>query len=263
MKVRSMPRPNPNTTKATPVGRVPTARELVAAKGARGTQTTAVAVKELTPLVAKAPDTRPHRDRYLDDVSPATLVGRRIKFSKDGDFITVDDDQVIPEGAEFVALCDQALVGWLKFNGAGEPPISHMGLLYGDDFEMPERESLGDLDISQWEEGLDGKPADPWQHHMYLVLQDAATAELFTFTTASKTGRNAVGTLLRHFNRMQHSHPDEYPVVRLGTGGFNHRDERVGWVTTPVFVVCGRSPRHSVAKPDTSIGTFLNDEIAL
>ena len=37
-------------------------------------------------------------------------------------------------------------------------------------------ESLGDLDKSQWDEGLDGEPADPWQHHQYLVLQDTEDA---------------------------------------------------------------------------------------
>jgi hypothetical protein len=79
--------------------------------------------------------------------------------------------------------------------------------------------------------------------------------------TSSKTGRRAVGNLLRHFNRMQKTNPGEFPVVRLRTGGFQHRDDRVGFVSTPVFVVCGRSPRDSVATPDTSIGSLLDDAI--
>jgi hypothetical protein len=29
----------------------------------------------------------------------------------------------------------------------------------------------------------------PWQHQIYLVLQNTLTLELFTFTTSSKTGR--------------------------------------------------------------------------
>jgi hypothetical protein len=32
-------------------------------------------------------------------------------------------------------------------------------------------------------------------------------------------------------------------------------------VDVPVFVVVGRAPRDSAAKPDTSIGAYLNDEI--
>jgi hypothetical protein len=60
---------------------------------------------------------------------------------------------------------------------------------------------------------------------------------------------------------MQKTRPDELPVVRLGKGGFQHKDSRVGFVDVPVFVVIGRAPRDSATKPDTSIGTFLNDEI--
>ena len=75
------------------------------------------------------------------------------------------------------------------------------------------------------------------------------------------TERRAVGNLLRHYDRTQKSHPDELPVVRLKTGGFQHRDERIGWVHTPVFAVVGRAPRDSAAKPNTSLPADLNDEI--
>ena len=60
---------------------------------------------------------------------------------------------------------------------------------------------------------------------------------------------------------MQKTNPGELPVVRLRRGSFAHKDERIGMVNVPVFVVCGRQPRDSVAKPDTSLGAFLQDEI--
>jgi hypothetical protein len=164
--------------------------------------------------------------------------------------------------AEFIVLADETLVGWIKFNGAGEAPDRVGGLLF-DGFVLPLRESLGDLDESAWEEGLNGQPQDPWLHQQNLVLQRTDTQELFTFSTTSKTGRKAVGNLLRHYTRMKKSHPDELPVVRLGKGGFQHSDQRVGFVVTPVFVVVGRAPRDSAATPDTSVGTFLNDERSL
>ena len=99
------------------------------------------------------PDSRPYRDRYLDEVAPASVVGRMIKFNgKDGKFITTDDDPEVAEAVEFIALCAETLVGWVKFNGVGEPPDRMMGLLY-DGFVMPPKESLPDRDESQWEEG--------------------------------------------------------------------------------------------------------------
>ena len=184
-----------NTAKA----RTPTARELVAARQAQAPTATSVPAPKASTAVA-VPDNRSYRERYLDDVAPASIVGRMIKFSKEGTFVTHDDGAEIDEGAEFTVLADETLIGWIKFNGDGEPPSREMGLLY-DGFSMPARESLGDLDTAQWELGLDGQPADPWQHHQYLVLQHTGTAELFTFVTSSKTGRRAVGNLLRHFDR--------------------------------------------------------------
>jgi hypothetical protein len=205
-------------------------------------------------------DNRDPVQRYIDEIAPASIVGRMIKFSKEGKFVTHDDGEAINENVDFTALCDQTLIGYIKFGAEGEPPDRVMGLLYNG-FVMPARETLGDLDTTKWELGLDGKPADPWQHHVYLVLQRGDTGELFTYVTSSTTGRRAIGNLLRHYDRIRKSHPDEYPVVRLKLGGFQHRDERVGWVDTPVFAVVGRVPRDSAAKPDTSPAADMNDEI--
>jgi hypothetical protein len=198
---------------------------------------------------------------YLDEVAPVSIVGRMLKFNhKQSNFITTDDEAAIPEEATFIALCDQTMIGWVKFN-EDAPPDRVMGVLY-DGFRMPRREELGDTDPSLWATGLDGKPADPWQHHQYLVLQSTETAELFTFVTSSATGRRAVGNLLHHYNRMVRTKAnDELPVVKLKTGGFNHKDDRIGWVPTPVFAVVGRAPRDSAAKPDTSISGDMSDSI--
>ena len=192
------------------------------------------------PTAVALPDGRTPREVYLDEVAPAAIVGRLIKFTREGTFVTADDEAEIADTTDFTALCDQTLVGWLKFNDDA-PPDRVMGLLY-DGFVPPRREALGDLDQAKWPAGLSGAPEDPWRHQMYLVLQ-GDNSELFTFATSSMTGRRAVGNLLRHYDRMQKSHPDELPVVRLKTGGFQHRDERIGWVHTPVFAVVGRAPR--------------------
>jgi hypothetical protein len=206
------------------------------------------------------PDNRTDLQRYIDEIAPASIVGRMIKFSKEGEFITTDDDAAIGDDVDFTALVDQTLIGWIKFNGEGAPPDRHMGLLY-EGFRMPARDGLGDLDQSKWELGLDSKPQDPWSHQVYLVLQRGDSGELFTLVTSSITGRRAVGTLLRHYDRMQRTHPDMYPEVRLKVGGFQHKDDRVGWVKTPVIAVVGRTPKDNAAKPDTSLAADMNDQI--
>jgi hypothetical protein len=196
---------------------------------------------------------------YLDAISPASIVGRMIKFSKDATFVTPDDGSEVSPDQDFIALCDETWIGFVKFNGPGNPPDRIGGLLY-DGYVLPERASLGDTDQSQWEIGLDGQPDDPQKHHMYLVLQQADTRELFTFVAGNKIGRRAVGNLLRHYNRLRRSGSDEVPVVRLRKGGYPHKDDRVGWVDTPVFVVFGKTPRDGAAKPDTSTGGVLGGD---
>jgi hypothetical protein len=215
-----------------------------------------------TSTAVAVPDTRSPREQYLDDIAPAAIVGRMIRFDgKAGRYITTDDDEpVAVEGTDYVALCDQTLIGWMKFNGEGERPDRAMGPLYGG-FVMPPRETLGNTDQSDWEDGLDGRPQDPWQHHVYLVLQRGDTGELFTLVTSSITGRRCIGNLLKHYDRLQQTHADFYPVVRLKVGGFNHRDPRVGWINFPVLAVVGRHPKDNVAKPDSSVAADMNDAL--
>jgi hypothetical protein len=208
------------------------------------------------------PDVRTEHQKYLDEVAPSAIVGRPIKFDgKDGKFLYADTDESISPDADFVAMCDETLVGWIRFHRDGEtPPDRIQGILY-DGFIMPPRDKLGDLDPSSWELGLDGEPADPWQHQMNVVLQNPATLELATFRTTNKTGRRAVGNLLKHYDRLRRKDDNHYPVVRLKRGGYNSRDPRVGWVHTPTFVIVGTAPKASAAIPDTSVAADMNDQI--
>ena len=190
------------------------------------------------------PDTRTPQQTYLDEIAPpSSLVGRPIKFDgKAGKWLFGDTDEEISPDTDFIPLCDEILIGWIKFNGKGEQPDRIQGLLY-DGFVMPPLSTLPDRDQSKWELGLDGEPADPWQHQMCLILQSPRTHELATFATSSRTGRRAVGNLLRHYDHMRKKDDDHYPVVRLKVSGYNHRDERVGWVYTPVFAVVGKASK--------------------
>jgi hypothetical protein len=220
------------------------------------------AIVTATKQAVVLPDTRTPHQAYLDQIAPSGIVGRLIKFGKSGTFVTADTDEEIDAEQPFIALCDQVLIGYQKFQDDA-PPIRHMGLLYGSPpFMMPVRSDLGDNDPSEWPLGLDGQPADVWQHTIFLPLQKGdASAEMFTFSTSSKTGRRSVGALLRHFDRLMRTHPDMLPCVKLKSGGFQHRDERIGWVAVPAFAVVGRAPKDSVAVPDTSLRADLDDEI--
>jgi hypothetical protein len=201
-----------------------------------------------------APDNRSPRQRYLDEVAPSGIVGRLVKFDgKEGKFIFV---QTISDKEDFVVLADQTFAAWIRFR-PDESPLRVGGLLYAPDFELPEREQLGDTDRTRWAIGkFSGEPDDPWKEEMMLVLKRPTTMELLTFATLNKTGRRAVATLLKHYDRLQISSPGSFPVVRLKLGGY--QDSRFGWVLAPNFVVVGASPGHTAAIPHTSLGNQMN-----
>lgn len=245
-----------------PTRKPPTAQQVVERQGhtPRFGEPPSTAVTVPKPSLPAVADNRTSVQAYLNEIAPVGIAGRMMKFnSKGSNYVTNDDGEPIDEGSEYIALCDQTLVGWIKFNN-DTPPDRIMGLLY-DGFVPPSKDALPDRDRADWPTGLDGQPTDPWQHQNYLVLQRTDTGELFSFVTSSATGRRAVGNLLHHYDRMQRTNPGELPVVKLKVGGFNHKDERIGWVPTPVFAVVGRAPRDSAATPDTSSSGDMSDAI--
>jgi hypothetical protein len=185
--------------------------------------------------------------------------GVLFKFAKDQRFRRVDDGEEIPLGTQFTVVYDQIQVGWIKFNGKGEPPERKMGALF-QGFSPCPRDELGDDDQSLWEVGLSGKPADPWQQQILLPLQ-AEDGELFIFGTTSITGRRAVGRVIDECKKMLRREPNDYPVIKLALSSFQHREERIGRVTVPAFVRVGKTPKTGMAAIDTSIATDMDDEI--
>lgn len=238
--------------------------EIVATQKADAVRAKAQAVAIVKPPVAPAivpPDTRSAVEKYADEIAPSAVVGQLIKFNgKTGKFVIAESEEEIDPDTDFVALVDEMVIGWVKFNGEGVPPERHQGLLYKG-FALPPRESLGDLDEGQWPEGLDGEPSDPWRHEQLVPLQEPKTQAFFTFTTSSPTGRNGVGRLLKHYNRMLRTDAGSYPAVRLRPSGYESK--KFGWVPTPSFQIVGRVPKNSAAVPDTSIEGDLDDEIPI
>jgi hypothetical protein len=209
-------------------------------------------------------------NRYIDEISPSSIVGALMKFNKDRKFEVTADGTILGDDRAYIAHTDKTHIGRVKFGRDGEPPQREGGLLY-QGYVMPPRESLGDTDESKWEVGLSGQREDPWQHQILLVLERVDDGAMFTFATTSKTDRGAVGDLLRSYERMKLSNPDVLPLVKLKSSGFQHKDPRIGWVGKPAFAVCGRVNRDETASGggdgvDPSAGSIaadLNDEIPI
>jgi hypothetical protein len=206
----------------------------------------AVAPAPTTSTAITPSDNRAARMRYLDEIAGG-MPGRLIRFNiKENKYTFVDDGGEVPD-VDYIALCPETWVGFVKFHEDDLPPERFGGLLY-DGYRMPSQDELPDRDQATWKGGLSGLPEDPWRHQMALPIMNAATQELLVFTVLNDTGRRAVGRLLQHFERMLRLTPNELPIIRLTVGGFNHRDPRVGWVSTPQLAIVGRIKRDTVAK---------------
>ena len=197
---------------------------------------------------------------YLN--SAGMNAGHPIRFDgKNGKFVDRDDDTTISPERDFVLIGDQAWIGRIKFGEDGEPPV-HVGFLISDPgFRVPSREELGDTDPSLWPENKFGNgPEDPWKECIYVPLEDRATGELFTLQgTQSPTTINALKALLAAYQRRAKSDPNNYPVIRLKVGTYEHR--QFGTLPRPAFTIVGKAPKDSAAKPDTSISADMNDKI--
>ena len=206
------------------------------------------------------PDTRTAIQQYQDEDGTSMMPGRPIRFDgKDGRFYFADvgdGANSVADTIDWIALVDQTVIGRIKFNGAGEQPEVMQGPVY-DGYKRPPRDTLPDRDETQWPL-YDGEREDPWKDQSCLVLQRGDTGELACFSTLSKTGRNAVAALTKHYDRLQKTHPYMYPVVRCKLGGYQGKK---GWVHVPVLAVVGRHLKDSAAKPDSSPAADFDDAV--
>jgi hypothetical protein len=159
-----------------------------------------------------------------------------LKFSK-GSFVIGEAGEEMQAGTEFTVLMAEALCGWIKWENA--KPVEHRMGRIADNYVPPRRDDLGDVDRAAWEEGADGRARDPWQFTNYIVMKREPDAELFTFVAASRGSLMAVGDLCREYARHAEKHPDQYPVVKLFSGTYEHKVKAYGRIAYPVFTIAG------------------------
>jgi hypothetical protein len=202
-------------------------------------------------------DVRNPFQEYGEAAGGGHIVGELLKFSK-GDWLAGQNSDEIPPGTKLIAAMDTLVTGWQKWQDQ-RPTDQRLGLLI-DGFVPPRRDELGDTDQAMWERDDDGKLRDPWGLTNFLQLVEPGDAEkLFTFTTSSKGGLGAIGKLCRVYGRAlaKEQREDQYPVVRLDTGSYAHRDRSLGRIKFPDFAVVGWVDKHDL-KP---VRDEMGDEI--
>lgn len=191
---------------------------------------------------------------YARAANQRTIVGDILKFSK-GEWTAGQNEEEIDEGSRFVAVMDELMIGWIKWDG-GRPAEHQMGKLV-EGFRPAKRSDLGDTDESHWEYDTSGKKRDPWQLTNYLILKDQDSERLFTFAPSSRGGLSAVGQLCEVYGKAIRAKPDQFPVIEIGTSSYKH--ESYGKIKVPTLTVVGWAPK-AAAMAALDAGAEQSDE---
>jgi hypothetical protein len=175
-------------------------------------------------------------EQYSEAVGANRIVGDLLKFSK-GEYLAGRDGVEVPEGTEMVAILDELLVGWLKWEN-NKPADMRMGKV-SDGFLPMRRAELGDDDKDNWETDDRGDRRDPWQLTNVLILKALEGEKLYTFATSSKGGMGAIGKLCGAYGKHMRSKPGEFPVVSLQVDSYKHPNKSYGKIFTPLLEIVG------------------------
>jgi hypothetical protein len=179
-------------------------------------------------------------EQYGDQMTMRPIVGRLLKFSK-GDYLAGEDQEEIAAGTQLVVQMDQLMIGWIKWVD-NKPEQQLMGPL-AEGFVPARRGDLGDHDESQWEVDTSGKARDPWQFSNYVIMKEpgkpAVDDDLYTFTTSSRGGLQAMGDLCKNYGKEMRTRPDEWPVIELGVDSYQHSNKEFGRIKIPTLKIVG------------------------
>ena len=184
---------------------------------------------------------------YGEAASQKSIVGIMLRFSK-GDFLAGQSDDEVSPGTKFVANMDEMLAGWIRWEA--NKPTDHVMGKVSEGYQAPRRNELGDTDKTLWEVDDQGRERDPWQLTNYLLLKGTEDddSELYTFTTSSKGGLNALGDLCKVYGKAMGMHADEYPVIAIGIDSYDHPNRSFGRIKVPTFKVVGWAPKSMFAE---------------
>jgi hypothetical protein len=179
--------------------------------------------------------------QYAAEGSKRMFLGALVKFVK-GEWQEGPDRDLISPDQRFVVVMDSVTTGHFKWGG-GKVIGSRMGLI-ADGFHPAHRNDLDDLDSATWEIDEYRNRVDPWQKTTLLVLVSAtAPHDLFTFTTGTVGGENAVADLCEAHARATED-AGQYPVVTLDSDFYDHKIKSRGRIYVPIFKIvdCVEAP---------------------
>jgi hypothetical protein len=185
------------------------------------------------------------------------IVGELLKFAK-GDYFAGQDSREIPIGTRLVANMDTLETGWVRWDD-GKPTETRMGLV-AEGFVPAWRKDLGDTDKNLWSFDDKGTPRDPWQRTVNIQFADPSDGKIYTLSTSSVGGGNALRDLSGDYAHGRRQHPNEHPVIELGVDSYQHSNKQLGRIKTPTFVIVGWYPKDSVELQPSQPASHLATE---
>jgi hypothetical protein len=167
-------------------------------------------------------------------------IGLLVKFSH-GVYTIGPSAEDLPPNSIAIADMDLLAAGWIKWED-GRPVEQQMGLV-SERFQPPRRRDLGDLDQDNWERGDNGRPRDPWTFSNSLPLVLNADKQVGTFVTSSMGGLDTIAKLCSAYGKQMVQRENDFPVVELGCGSYQHRDKAVGRVRFPILKILDWTPK--------------------
>lgn len=120
-----------------------------------------------------------------------------------------------------------------------------------DGADIPERDTLGDLNQAKWERGRDGRVKDPWSLEMVLPLIRTDDDELCCFFTSTNGGKTAIADLVAQYAERVATGIYGLPVIELQSGSYQH--PQYGRTDIPVLAIKSWQ-EHGLPPPAPQIG---------
>jgi hypothetical protein len=174
---------------------------------------------------------------YANRTAPSRIVGSLLKFHQSFDWITGIDNEAVPLGTKLIAVMPVLQVGFTKWED--NRPVAYELGAPAEGYRLPDREDLGDDDETAWPTDNRGEKRDPWQETALLPLVDAASKEVFTYSTGSWGGRAAIGGLMKEYAAHARQKPNDLPIVELGSGSKKSQDPTIGRYKIPTLKIVG------------------------
>lgn len=196
---------------------------------------TQLVVKTSNPVVAQI---SPWAQAAQEELGSAFFSGSLLRYNK-GDWLLGETKEPIGPTTPLLANMEEYYRGWIRWHG-GAVSDHRIGRVI-DNFIVPAREELGNLDQGAWEADPGGAmKRDPWQRCVYLCLRNTANDQPMVFTSTSDGGRRAVAKLAQQFDQQRQKHPDQMPLVALASETYHH--ETFGKIAKPAFKIIGWEP---------------------